>query len=204
MAVPNVQTQEQLAVELHPFSDPVTPQRDGRRARGDARRHKIIESVLTVIAREGVQGVTQRVVAKEAGVSPASVQYYFTSVNELLAATLQKVNATYLDAIRQARESERDPLVSLAEITCAHGDASRKLALAEFEVYLLATRDPVLRREMEAWWAAADDLIASVVADPARRRAILSLADGTAMRSLIEAEPASPATVAEMFRLLAT
>jgi DNA-binding transcriptional regulator YbjK len=66
----------------------VKSQVDGRRARGEKRRAEIIEATLRVIERDGVAGVTHRTVAAEAGVPTTSTTYHFTSLDDLLTATL--------------------------------------------------------------------------------------------------------------------
>ena len=65
------------------------------------RRHQLIDAALTVAAREGVQAVTARRVAAEAGVSLGVVHYCFDSVTDLLA----QVATVILDAnLAAARE----------------------------------------------------------------------------------------------------
>ncbi|MDZ7915135.1 MAG: TetR/AcrR family transcriptional regulator [Rhodococcus sp. (in: high G+C Gram-positive bacteria)] len=53
------------------------------------RRAEIAEALVRVASRDGLQAVTMRSVAAEAGVSLRLVQYYFTSKEELLVGTLQ-------------------------------------------------------------------------------------------------------------------
>jgi DNA-binding transcriptional regulator YbjK len=61
---------------------------DGRKARGEKRRTELIEATLRIIERDGVAGVTHRTVAAEAGVPTTSTTYHFSSLDDLLIATL--------------------------------------------------------------------------------------------------------------------
>src|SRR5262249_41164346 len=62
--------------------------RDGRRVRGERRRQEIIEGTLRVIERSGVAGVTHRTVAAEASIPVASITYHYSTLDDLLVATL--------------------------------------------------------------------------------------------------------------------
>jgi len=54
---------------------------------------RIVEAAITCIERDGLQGVTIRSIAREAGVNSAAISYYFRSkdvlMNEALAMTLE-------------------------------------------------------------------------------------------------------------------
>jgi AcrR family transcriptional regulator len=50
----------------------------------EARRRELVRAVWTVIRERGVQGASVRAVARQAGWSPSSVQYYFSTQSELL------------------------------------------------------------------------------------------------------------------------
>ena len=51
-------------------------------------RQRIIEAVLWIIGQDGISAVTNRRIAKEAGVSLGSVTYHFASQHELLRESL--------------------------------------------------------------------------------------------------------------------
>lgn len=50
----------------------------------EQRRWELVRAVWTVIRERGVQGASVRAVARQAGWSPSSVQYYFSTQAELL------------------------------------------------------------------------------------------------------------------------
>ncbi|MCL2850025.1 MAG: TetR family transcriptional regulator [Micrococcales bacterium] len=61
---------------------------DGRLARGEASRAALLEAATRVVASHGVQALTHRAVAAEAGVSHARVVYHYASAAQLRQATL--------------------------------------------------------------------------------------------------------------------
>ena len=56
----------------------------------DERRREIAKAVLKVVSREGVRGVTMRVVAAEAGWSTGVLNHYFENKQELLVGGLRE------------------------------------------------------------------------------------------------------------------
>jgi AcrR family transcriptional regulator len=70
-----------------------------RQADHDQRRRQIAEAVWRLAAGTGLEGVTLRQVATEAGVSARLLQYYFGTRDELLLGALALLNA---DAERRA------------------------------------------------------------------------------------------------------
>jgi AcrR family transcriptional regulator len=55
------------------------------------REARILESVLGLLARHGISGVTMRAVSREANVALGLVNYYFVDKNGLIAAALRQV-----------------------------------------------------------------------------------------------------------------
>lgn len=55
------------------------------------RQSLILEAVLSLLAREGISGVSMRAVAREAGVALGLVHYYFDDKTSLIAASLRRV-----------------------------------------------------------------------------------------------------------------
>ena len=98
-----------------------------------ARRDTIAESVWRVSAHGGIEAVTMRHVAAEAGMSLGQVQHYFTSKDELLgfayelltdriATRVDKHNAPPEDEEPQPRQVVRDALTELLPL-----DAERRV-----------------------------------------------------------------------------
>src|SRR5690554_475213 len=55
----------------------------------------IIQSTIMCIERDGIQSLTTRSVAKEAGVNNAAINYYFGSKDKLLDETLKQITAHF-------------------------------------------------------------------------------------------------------------
>jgi AcrR family transcriptional regulator len=58
----------------------------------EQRRWELVRAVWAVIRERGVQGASVRAVARQAGWSPSSVQYYFSSQAELLRFALHAIS----------------------------------------------------------------------------------------------------------------
>jgi AcrR family transcriptional regulator len=67
----------------------------------DQRRHQIAEAVWRLATQGGLETVTLRQVAAEAGVPPRQLQYYFGTRDQLLLGALEILNT---DAEQRARE----------------------------------------------------------------------------------------------------
>src|SRR5262245_43030941 len=55
------------------------------------RQALILEAVLSLLARDGISGVSMRAVAREAGVALGLVHYYFEDKTSLIAASLRRI-----------------------------------------------------------------------------------------------------------------
>jgi DNA-binding transcriptional regulator YbjK len=71
----------------------------------EAIRAAIIAATIRLIGRAGVDGVTHRAVAQEAGVSLSSTTYHYASKDEIVSEALRRVAA--LEIERVARDAER-------------------------------------------------------------------------------------------------
>ncbi|MEV0424771.1 TetR/AcrR family transcriptional regulator [Streptosporangium canum] len=136
----------------------------------DQRRRQIAEAVWRLAARAGLEDVTLRQVAAEAGVSARLLQYYFGTRDELLLGALKILND---DAERRARER----LAMLGEAPGMHAivrgvllellplDAERRnrhLVYAAYFVRFLA--DPALAEVARAAPHALENLVAGLIA----------------------------------------
>ncbi|MFZ2527852.1 MAG: TetR family transcriptional regulator [Rhodococcus sp. (in: high G+C Gram-positive bacteria)] len=123
----------------------------GRRThytRGRERRDDLINAAVRTIARRGLERVTFRAVAEEAGFPPSTTSYFFDSVDDVIDAAITRVAdivtakvATLLDA---SRSGELDA-AELAEamIDMVSGQDSDD-SVAQFDAYLAARRRPEL------------------------------------------------------------
>jgi DNA-binding transcriptional regulator YbjK len=117
-----------------------------RQARGQERVEQILRATLAVIGRGGVGAVTHRSVAEEAGVPLGSLTYYFATKQELLRDALRlhvaedagRLRALAADLLAQGAPPEQVVERFAALLQDAHP------AIAQFELYLEAARDPQL------------------------------------------------------------
>jgi TetR/AcrR family transcriptional regulator, regulator of biofilm formation and stress response len=142
-----------------------------RRPPAEAVRNAIVEATIRLVGRDGVDGVTHRAVAREAGVSLSSTTYHFASRDEIVSEALRRV--ADLEIERIARDAE-----ALAE---GHADVTsiaRALTawLAEqvqgpdllrvragYHLQLEAARRPELRAIHVAWGQAVQGLAERVL-----------------------------------------
>ncbi|WP_214404987.1 TetR/AcrR family transcriptional regulator [Pseudonocardia lacus] len=78
----------------------------------DARRREIADAVLRLVAAEGLEAVSLRHVAAEAGISMGAVQHYFRSKDEMLAFALEtQARRREERIVRQLSAAGRPPTV---------------------------------------------------------------------------------------------
>lgn len=136
-----------------------------RLADHDARRAAIVEALWRVVRRRGIDEVSVRTVAAEAGMSPTALRYYFPSQTALLEQAM-------LDNVA----SGRDRVVPLLECATDRSGVERMLRellptdgrrRADQEIYLafatLALANPELGRISEATGEGVLRLIARAV-----------------------------------------
>lgn len=121
-----------------------------KRVNHDQRRAEIADALLRIAAARGLQAVTFREVAAEAGVSVRLVQYYFGTKEQLLARAMGFL-ATRLDARVKRRAAALDgPLTrrQVVEVVLTSilplDEGSRADALAAAAYFAVALTDPSL------------------------------------------------------------
>ncbi|MGW6935318.1 TetR/AcrR family transcriptional regulator [Lentzea sp. NPDC054927] len=159
-----------------------SPKIDGRKARGEKKRHAIVEATLRVIERDGITGVTHRSVAREAGVPTTAPTYYFATLDDLLIATLLWAADESCEEMLQTVARGGSPREIAAMLAKAVNE-NRARTLAEYELYLLAGRRPELRPAARRWLDQAMEIVRP--ADPIAFRAFLAAIDGLLIQGLI-------------------
>jgi AcrR family transcriptional regulator len=126
----------------------------GQKAPEGARREQILHAAYHVALREGVDGVTVRAVAAEAGLSHGLVLFHFGRKDQLVAALLDRVLSTtamltvsddlavHSDAPDRLRAHLRQELEQLQR-------SPRDLRLF-FEYWAIGTREPAIRKKVGA------------------------------------------------------
>jgi TetR/AcrR family transcriptional regulator, regulator of biofilm formation and stress response len=173
------------------------------------RREQILEAALRVIGRAGVQAVTHRAVAEEAGVPLGSTTYYFDSRDDLIQQALEYVAASEVERYGKRAEDLRtvksprqladrliDELVAAAQDRIAY--------IAEYELWLEAGRGPELREAAQNWCDAEQLSVAGAMealgsTDPrADASLVVAAIDGLGERVLARED--DPAEAAKEFR----
>ena len=121
------------------------PERASRRYDPE-RRRRIIASALEVIARQGVEGASIRLVAKEADVPLGSMTYHFRGRDELLFEAMQSF-IEELSAITfprlEAAWNQEEALEVLSDYLCWPVD--KRLLLLTYELYAYAARNEAVK-----------------------------------------------------------
>jgi len=126
-------------------------------SKGERSRRALLEATLRVIARGGVEAVTHRRVAAEAGVSHGATTYHFASREDLILQAFRhyiRLITAHLDAAWDALD---DVEGGVAAVVAFLVDFTRRefsdpeLVHAEYELIVYAARNEALAREYRAW-----------------------------------------------------
>jgi TetR/AcrR family transcriptional regulator, regulator of biofilm formation and stress response len=125
-----------------------------RQRRYDPSRAQLIaDAALTVIARDGVERLTHRAVAKQADVPLGSTTYHYSSREDLLLAALERAVEGERRSLHEWTRTlgpETDLARALGDLILA-ADLDRERAIVGYEIYVAALRHPRLRPASAAW-----------------------------------------------------
>ncbi len=163
---------------------------------------RIVDAMRRSVARRGVAGSTFDHVAREAGVSRGLLHYYFGTKERLLTEVVRRDGELKMAALEAQLEDARTAddfiglLVASLEDLVAHDP---DLVAVDFELFTLSQRNPEiaaeyaeLQRGMSAHIAHVLEVkqqegVLRLAAPPAAVvEVLLSLADGMALRMLLE------------------
>lgn len=149
------------------MTDVPAPDRAGRQASTQTRT-RILHATLRVIGAHGVAGLTNRRVAKEAGLSLGSLTYHFTSQTELLRESLLMFVAAEANRITAIADSLAGSVTSVEHAADAAERAITEMALGPeeigvYELYLQSARDPELHDAVRSCFAAYDRVALTVL-----------------------------------------
>lgn len=153
-----------------------------RTARGDL----LVQAAKRIIEREGIKGITFRVVAAEADVPLGSATYYFPTIEDLLVATIDSTRTAHETSIREWFIAHRgsDPGDAVSEYFLEQLQSPVRLA-SEYELYLAAVSVPSLRPLAASWFEAVAAAFDIVVEDPGRSFALAALLDGWFIQAIV-------------------
>lgn len=110
-------------------------------------RKQLIDAAYQVLARVGYEATSIKGIAKEAGVSPGLVHYYFANKEELLAAVVKEATDEYCLQMERMRESVFDENLVNAALAepmrrvQTHADWYR----LRYELFVLGLRNDTIR-----------------------------------------------------------
>ena len=162
------------------------------------RREEILRAALRLIGSRGMHHVTHRDVAAEADVPLGSTTYYFATKEELLTEALRLFVAEEAARLHAAAERfqgvRAGPEVVADAIVAEIGTTLTRPVeqVAQFELYLEATRTPALAEEAKACFAAYEEIAVAALRsggaeDPERIAPLfIALIEGLMFRQLVD------------------
>lgn len=137
-----------------------------RRLHGTDRREQIVRAAAAVLGRHGYADTSVKEIAREAGVAPGLVHYYFGSKEELLVAVVRALEREMVADWKGAVEGVEDPL---ERIVAALDHAAERCAGQPeffrllFDLYMVGLANPSIRAQCaELWGHFVDDIEAEV------------------------------------------
>ncbi len=141
---------------------------------------RLLDAALDLLGREGAKAMTLRAVEEAAGVPHGSVRHHFGGQRGLLRALFD-----HLETVERPAEG------GLPAAVAQWLGPGRTVALARYELFLLAARDEELREPLVAARERFVAQAATVVGEE-RARAVVAAVDGIVLDALVrgEREPA--------------
>jgi AcrR family transcriptional regulator len=183
------------------------------------RKRAILEVTLRLVADQGAAAVRLRDVARAAGVSVGSLQYYFDSRDELIRAAFDQHARDVVDLVALAGDASATPparLAAVIEAAVLRPDLRHSAALW-MEFVTAGLHDAQLRALLEGAYEAWRDLLAEVVragtetgdfrpllSPPTVVVCLVALIDGFELAVAIDVADATPAAIAEKIKDAAT
>jgi DNA-binding transcriptional regulator YbjK len=157
------------------------------------RKERIVESALTVLARDGVAGITHRAIGEAADIPLGSITYHFATLDDIVQLAFQ----THVDRLatrfeeRLASCEPGDDLIecivsAVTDDLAAHPD---ELAIT-YELYGDAVRRADHKRITQAWMERAEDALAQHF-DRATARLLDVVIEGLMVHMSIAQQPIS-------------
>ena len=141
----------------------MTPAPRRARRHDPDRKERIVESALTVLARDGVAGITHRAIGEEADVPLGSITYHFATLDDIVQLAFQthvEKLATRFEERMASCEPGSDLIECLvAAITDDLAANPNELAVT-FELYGDAVRRGATKRLTQQWMERAQDALA--------------------------------------------
>ncbi len=194
------------------------PRRRGRpHPRGARRRADLLEAAIRLIGRHGLDAITHRAVAAEAGLPAASTSYYFRSKDELVDEALRTIAGREVALLRERRAALGEQAADLATIVESLATwieeqiapEGRVALLAQYHLQIESARRPAARTILEDWKTGTDQLTEAALAQLGARDVrtgaiiLISAIDGLRLRLIASGhEPLDGAELRTVLRTL--
>jgi DNA-binding transcriptional regulator YbjK len=182
--------------------------REPRRLRRGEGRQALIEAIVRVVARDGLDGLTFRSAAKEAGVTHGLATYHFGSREAMVAEALEWATQAGIEESRL--DTRGGVLAELAADLPELIERDPDSAAFQFAMALEGRRRPELAAHVRQLYdhyidaTRASLAAAGVVADDELARLVFAAIDGLVLQQLIYGNPeATGRALARMRQLLA-
>ncbi|MFC9999403.1 TetR/AcrR family transcriptional regulator [Nocardia sp. NPDC127526] len=176
---------------------PPTAQR--RRRTDKPRREVIAEAAERVLAKRGVEGLTHRAAAEEAGVPLGSTTYYFADRDDLIGAAVERMvdrYARYLEdwIAEHGSDTPHQVVESLVDAVMRCFGEEHERQTFEFELYVAAARRPGLRPLAQRFSELSLQVLAPYL-EPVAARAATSAMTGLILHGMASEAPPTRAEV---------
>ncbi|GAB2655320.1 TetR family transcriptional regulator [Saccharopolyspora gloriosae] len=183
--------------------------------KGERRRQALVEAAVELLSEGGLEAVRHRAVAERAGLPLASTTYYFTSLDDLVAAAVEHEGRAELATGRARLDELADELRTVDVVTdllldLLLGHESReggtKPVLLRYERLVGSPRRPYLAPLMRELSGELHELLSEILArsgmpvDGERLLELIALVDGAVVNALIESDPDPRAAARRMLR----
>jgi DNA-binding transcriptional regulator YbjK len=173
-------------------------------SKGERRRHELVTAAAALLRSGGFDAIRHRAVAERARLPLASTTYYFSSLEDLVMAAVERTGRDELAEVREQLDALPDGILGTAEtveLVLDHliGPESRggglEAPLLRYERLVGAGRRPYLAPLMRKLRDEFDALLAEILARSGRSldlvavRDLVSLVDGAVVSALIESDP---------------
>jgi DNA-binding transcriptional regulator YbjK len=131
----------------------------------EARRDRLADAAIEILAADGARGLTHRAVDAEAGEPPGTTSRYFRTRDALTRAVVARIRELHFADLARAPAGPVEPEAiagHLAGLVRAAVTGNRSRHLAFSELFLEATRRPHLRAALDETRAAQIELMRKI------------------------------------------
>jgi DNA-binding transcriptional regulator YbjK len=169
--------------------------------KGERRRYALVRAAAELLCEGGFEAVRHRAVASRAGLPLASTTYYFSTLDDLIAAAVEYIGMveaakmrSRIDGLsrrRRGAESTADVLVDLL-VDDTPGHPGSDQLISRYERYIACARQPALRDIQRRILQQRSDAVGEVVERSGRRvrtellAALVCAVDGAVVSALVD------------------